>query len=257
MAAESGIHTHIVDVNSLILTNAVFDGIINHSKSASVKYKLVLIDNIDVCDNDSQNNISRFIDAYEKTVFVSTATVCYNMDESLRTKSNIVPIQTYTLDESREILNEMIHKMLPQHKITPVSIDNLIKKCDHNMRAMMNYIETVYLFGMSGEHVVGDTTIDVITDVNTCDSITQFLYCLRHNMFTESLEIVEQMTARGKSNIDILYSIFEYITKHQILTELENLHITKIIGKYIAVLNSCDDSIYMSFIVNDMMKVME
>ena len=160
------------------------------------------------------------------------------------------------MGESSEILYDMIGTMLPQHRISPHTMTNLIKKCDHNMRSMMNYIETVYLFGMTGEHLVGDDIINVITDVNTDDSIVQFLECLRNNKFAESLEIIERLIARGKSNIDILYAIFEYITKHQSLTELENLHLTKIIGKYISVLNSCDDSLYMSFIVNDMMNVL-
>ncbi len=258
MALERGIFTHLVDINSLVLSNAVFDGIINHAKSASVKYKLVILDNIDTCDNDSQNNISRFIDVYKNTIFVSTATVCYNMDESLRTKSNITSISNYSMTESRTILYRMLETMMVhKHQITHVSMDNLIDKCDYNMRSMMNYIETVYLFGMTGDHVVGDEIIDEITDVNINDSIGKFLDCVRHDKFDESISIIDQMTAKGKSNIDILFSIFGYISKHSVLTEVENIRITQVIGKYIVVLNLCDDSLYMSFIVNDMIKVLK
>jgi hypothetical protein len=257
MAAERGVLVHFVDINTLILPCAVFDGIINHAKSASVKYKLVIIDNIDMCDNDSQNNISRFVDAYPNTVFVSTATVCYNMDESLRTKSRIAAIPNYSMTESTEILTGMIDAMMPQHAITPTAMENLIRKCDHNMRSMMNYIETVYLFGMTGEHMVGDDTIDRITDVNMDNLIHDFLDGLRRDAFADALDVIGRMTARGKSNIDILYAVFEYIRTHPVLTEVENLRLTKIIGKYIVLLNSCDDSLYMTFIVNDMMKVLE
>ena len=258
MALAEGIHTYLVDINTLTLSNSVFDGIIAHAKSASVKYKLVILDNLDVCDNDSQNNISRFIDTFEKTIFISTATICYNMDESLRTKSNIASVPNYTMVESREILDGMIGTMLGRkhNNISSVAMDNIIDKCDHNMRAMINYMETLYLYGMTSDRPVDDATINVITDVNMDDSIGDLLTCMRGDMFSESVDIIGGMTMRGKSNIDILFAIFGYIVKHPVLSDVENTRLTRIIGKYIVVLNSCDDSLYMNFIVNDMMKVL-
>lgn len=257
-ANEAGIDVLMIDINTLNMPQSSLDAIVGHSKKSSVKYKLVLLDNIDVCDNDYQNNISRYIDVFSNTLFVSSATICYNMDMSLRTKSNIIGIPPYTTDEVVTLVNTMVNEMIDiPHKISEKCISNIAGKCSHNMRIILNCIETIYLFNVTTGKQLDDTVVEKITNINMDDHIHSFLTHIRNKNITAANEIVVRMIRGGKSNIDILFSIFNYIVKNNVLSDVENVRLTGIIGKYIVHFNTRDDRMYMNFVIHDMMTVLE
>ena len=256
-ARSEGIDVLMVDINTLNMPQSSLDAIVGHSKKSSIKYKLILLDNIDVCDNDYQNNISRYIDVFSNTLFVSSATICYNMDTSLRTKSNIVGIPAYTTDEVVSLIETILDKVVDiPHGMSNECISNIAIKSSHNMRIVINSIETIYLFNVSTEKQLVDTVVEEITNINMDDHIRWFLACARMDDFVGANETVVHMIRGGKSNIDILFSIFDYIVKNAVLSDIENLRITGIIGKYIVHFNTQDDRMYMSFIIHDMMQVL-
>jgi replication-associated recombination protein RarA len=256
-ARESGIDVLMIDINALNMPQSTLDAVTEHSKKSSTKYKLVLLDNIDVCDNDYQNNISRYVDVFANTLFVSSATICHNMDTSLRTKSNIVAIPAYTTDEISHTIETIFDQITEvSHQMSKACIASIAIKSSHNMRTILNCMETIYLFNVTTGKPLDDEVVREITNINMDDQIRKFLARVRGGEFEAANRSVLHMAHGGKSNIDILFSIFNYIVKNPVLTDIENLRITGIIGRYIVHFNARDDRMYMNFVIHEMMRIL-
>ena len=196
------------------------------------KKKLVLIDDIDTINEQSQQVFRNYIDKYNKNI--QFITVCSNVQkvvESIQSRLHIIQIPIPTNLQIKELMNKIITE--ENILIDEKSKEYILSISNNSIRTMIALLEKIFIY---------NKPINYELCVKICSIISyQHFENYLHKIFEKDLNgairIMYNLYDYGYSVIDILDYLFSYIKTVSTLDDTLKYKITKILCKYITIFN--------------------
>jgi DNA polymerase III delta prime subunit len=239
---EQGINYYRTDVKTFCQT----------CSNIKNKKKIVVLDNIDLINEQSQQVFRNCIDKYSHNVhFISSCSNIQKVIESIQSRLTIIKIKPL----KRENLYEIIDKIKTNENIIidKEAEDFIINISNNTVKILINYMEK---FKLLNEHI----TLKLA--VSLCSNISFFLFeeytlLIKNNKLKESIDLIYEIYDKGYSVMDILDNYFLFIKNTNILNEDQKYNIIPFICKYISIFHNIHgDEIELALFTNNLVKIL-
>ena len=224
------------------------------------KKKIILLDDIDFINEQSQQVFRNYMDKYKHNVnFISSCTNIQKVIDSLQSRTIIVKIHPITHGCLKKIMN----KICLNEKLTvPFESEQiLLQFCNGSIRILLNYLEKIKILKMHPSNHYNDALdTDLVHKLSTNISHTLFdkytNFILKNNL-TESVNIFYRLHHEGYSVMDILDNYFTYIKITNLVSEDVKYKLTTLICKYIIHFHNIhEDELELAFFTNSFIKLL-
>ena len=235
---EQGINFYRNDVKTFCQTCSSIKG----------KKKIIVLDDIDIINEQSQQVFRNCIDKYSHNVhFISSCSNSQKVIESLQSRLILIKIKPL----QKENLNKIMKKIISNENITITedAQDFILNICNNNAKILINYMEK---FKLLNEEINLELAINICTNISfvTFQIYTQFLKECKLN---DAIKLLYNIYDKGYSVMDILDNYFLFIKVTDMLDESEKYEIIPIICKYISVFHNIhEDEIELSLFTNNL-----
>lgn len=196
------------------------------------KKKIVIIDDIDTINEQSQQVFRNYIDKYYNNIqFISVCSNVQKVVESIQSRLHIIQIPPPTQQQVKELMDNIIAAenicIDDGSKSYIMSISNL------SIRTMIGLLEKIYIYN-------NPVTMDVCLKLCSIISYKQFdeyLMKLKQNDLFGAIQIMYGLHDYGYSVIDIYDYLFSYIKTTSIIDDDTKYKITRLLCKYITIFN--------------------
>ena len=176
---EQGINYYRNDVKTFCQTCSSIHG----------KKKIIVLDDIDIINEQSQQVFRNYIDKYSHNVhFISSCSNSQKVIESLQSRFIIIKIKSLQKHHLFKIMQKIIE--FENITISADAIDFILNVSNNNAKILINYMEKIKLL---------NTPINIELSVNICTNISFFTF----EKYITLLKIGELTNA-----IKLLYSIY-------------------------------------------------
>ena len=218
------------------------------------KNKILVIDDLDIINEQSQQVFRNCIDKYSHNVhFIYACTNTQKVIDSLQSRLTIVKLKQQT----RKNLEYICQKICRAEDIIidKDATDFLLKISNNSIRILINYLEKLKLLGKPVD-------IDLVN--NTCTNIpftklTEYTQlCKDKSNLKKALKLINALFEHGYSVMDILDNYFLFIKITEIIEEEKKYQITALICKYISIFNNIhEDEIELSLFTNNLINILD
>lgn len=253
---------NIPETNIMIINNLKEQGINNYRNEMKTfcqshctiagKKKIILVDDIDMVYEQSQQVFRNYIDKYSRKVhFMAACSNIQKVIESLQSRLHIVKIEPPTIEKITSLAQQIIGEN--KINIEELALNYLIRRSNHSIRNVVNNLEKISIYAREG---------DLITEKiceNLCSTISfyyfdQYLEALERKDLNEAIRVFYHIYDYGYSVIDILNYFFIYV-KTCSLDESRKYEIMPFLCKYITVFhNTHENNIELALFTNDLYK---
>jgi len=209
------------------------------------KKKIVVIDDIDTINEQSQQVFRNCMDKYSHNIyFIATCSNIQKVIESIQSRLQIIKIPPITREHIRDIMMRILEK-------ENICIDNdasefLLNISNNSVRVMINYLEKMnFMRGNDGEayNITFDLCNKLCTDIPYKIFEDYTLYVKSGNII-QAIDIFYKIFDHGYSVIDTLYNYFLFIKTTNVLDEKEKYSVIPFLCKYITAFHNIhEDSI--------------
>jgi DNA polymerase III delta prime subunit len=216
------------------------------------KKKLLVVDDIDFINEQSQQVFRNYMDKYSHIVhFIGS---CINTQKVIdNLQSRLIIINTPNLNDKQ--LTNIIKTICNKEEIviSDSVVEFIISISNKSIRVIINYLEKFKLLNQP-------ITVDVANKLCTNISFQEFNkyteLCKTEKNLREAIKILHELIKRGYSVMDILDNYFIYIKSSTILTEEEKYEIIPYICKYISIFNNIhEDDIELYHFTNNLIQL--
>jgi replication factor C subunit 2/4 len=238
---EQGINYYRNDVKTFCQTCSSVKG----------KKKIIVLDDIDFINEQSQQVFRNCIDKYSHNVhFISSCSNSQKVIESLQSRLIIIKIKPL----QRVNLAKIMHKIknLEQIDITSDAEEFLLNVCNNTAKILINYMEK---FKLLNEPI----TLELAT--NVCSNISLFTFedytqLLKDDKLDNAIKLLYSIYDKGYSVMDILDNYFVFVKITRLLTEVQKYNIIPFICKYITVFHNIhEDEIELALFSNNLHQI--
>jgi replication factor C subunit 2/4 len=239
---EQGISYYRSDVKTFCQTASIIPG----------KKKIVLLDDLDLVNEQSQQVFRNCIDKYSHNVhFIGSSSNTLKIIDSLQSRMTMIKIKSLQKDNLIKIIKK-ISKMENIY-ITPEAEEFILSISNNSIRILINYLEK---FKLLEKNITKELAINVCTNISFTDFDTYTDLCKNKNDLVGAIKILYNLSDKGYSVMDILDNFFLYIKTSTYLTEEEKYKIIPYICKYITVFNNIhEDEIELANFTNNIITI--
>ena len=239
---EQGINYYRNDVKTFCQTCSSVKG----------KKKIVVLDDIDLINEQSQQVFRNCIDKYSHNVhFISSCSNSQKVIESLQSRLIIIKIKPL----HRENLTTIMHKIKVAENII---IDSdaeqfILNVCNNTAKILINYMEK---FKLLNQPITYELANNVCTNISF-HIFNEYTQLIKDKQLTKAVSILYNFYDKGYSVMDILDNYFLFIKNTELLTEKQKYNVIPIICKYITVFHNIhEDEIELALFSNNMFKIL-
>lgn len=237
---EQGINYYRNDVKTFCQTSST----IKHKK------KTVILDDIDLINEQSQQVFRNCIDKFNNNVhFISACTNPQKVIESLQSRFTIIKIKPLHKKGLAKIMNKI--KTTENIEITEDAFNFTLNVCNNTIKILINYMEK---FKLLNYPITLEIANNICTNISFHSFETYTLFVKDKNL-KSAIQIIYSIYDKGYSVMDILDNYFFYIKFTQILSENEKYLIIPFICKYITIFHNIhEDEIELSLFTNNLIQ---
>lgn len=217
------------------------------------KKKLIIVDDLDMINEQSQQVFRNYIDKYQNNVnFISVCTSIQKVIESIQSRLHIIKIDNLSPLHFQRIMDKIIEA--ENITIDEESREFLLKISKKSIRSVINYLEKIYIYGEP-------------VDINLCkklcshisfDKFEETITCLRDEKLGEAVRVFFSIHDYGYSVIDILDYFFHFVKQTHLMSEDEKYKSIPIICKYITIFHNVhEDSIELALFLSNLCNVLK
>jgi DNA polymerase III delta prime subunit len=216
------------------------------------KKKIIILDDIDVINEQSQQVFRNCIDKYSHNVhFISSCSNSQKVIESLQSRLTIIKIKPL----QKHNLNQIMQKIMYSENITisPEAREFILNVSNNNTKIFINYMEK---FKLLNQHIDLDLVINVCTNISffIFEDYTNFL---KKGQLNLAVKILYDVYDKGYSVMDILDNYFLFVKITTLLTETQKYDIIPIICKYITIFHNIhEDEIELALFSNNLFSIL-
>jgi len=235
---EQGINYYRNDVKTFCQT----------CSSVKSKKKFVVLDDIDLINEQSQQVFRNCMDKYSHNVhFISSCSNIQKVIESIQSRTIIIKLKPLKSENLYKIMNKI--KTIENIIIDKDAETFILNICNNNAKILINYMEKCKLLGQ-------EITLDLANQI--CTNISFFLFeeyteIVKKREINHAIKILYDIYDKGYSVMDILdnYFLFVKITKN--LSEDEKYKIIPFICKYITIFHNIhEEEIELALFTNNL-----
>ena len=212
------------------------------------KKKIIVVDDIDTINEQSQQVFRNYIDKYSKNIhFISVCSNIQKVNESLQSRLHILKINQV----NRANLETTMAKIVKKEGliIDQDAKEFLLNISDNSIRVLINHLEKIYILGKP-------VNMDLVHKMCSNISYVQFdnyISKLRLHDLNGAIKILYEIYDYGYSVIDILDYFFTYVKFTNNLEEVEKYRVLPFLCKYITIFHKVhEDVIELAFFTNSL-----
>ena len=251
-------HANIPETNILFINNLKEQGINYYRNEMKTfcqshcsiygKKKMIIIDDLDTINEQSQQVFRNYIDKYKHNIhFISVCTNVQKIIESIQSRIHIIQIQPPNTEEIKTIMNHIIGR--EQIQIDEESKDYILRISNDSLRVLINYLEKIYIYGEP-------VSLSICKNICSNISIQKFegyVEALKNRNLQEAIQILYEIYDQGYSVIDILDYLFSFIKITNLIEQETKYKIIQYLCKYITIFNKIhEDVIELAFFSNNL-----
>lgn len=217
------------------------------------KKKIIVLDDIDLINEQSQQVFRNYIDKYSHNVnFIASCTNIQKVIESLQsrfTSIRIKPLQKHNLCKIMKNIEEKenIH-------ISPDAEEFVLSICNNTAKILINYMEK---FKLLSQDITLKMATNVCTNINFNDFEIYTTYLKQKNL-QKAIKMLYDIYDKGYSVMDILDNYFLFIKTTTLVNEIEKYKIVPYICKYITIFHNVhEDEIELALFTNNILSVFD
>jgi DNA polymerase III delta prime subunit len=211
------------------------------------KKKLVVIDDIDHINEQSQQVFRNYIDKYKNNIhFISVCSNIQKVIESLQSRLHIIHIQKPSQLQICNIMNNIITN--EDIVIDEESKNYLLSISQYSIRVLINFLEKMHIYNEP-------INIHVCKDI--CSTISLHLFekyitQLKNKELYDAIQLLNNIHSQGYSVIDILDYFFFFVKHTDMINEKQKYQIIPYLCKYITVFHTIhEDQIELALFTNN------
>ena len=239
---EQGINYYRNDVKTFCQT----------CSSVKDKKKIIVLDDIDFINEQSQQVFRNCIDKYSHNVhFISSCSNSQKVIESLQSRLIIIKIKPLQRSNLIKIMRKITQ--LEQIEITDDAEDFILNVCNNTAKILINYIEK---FKLLNEPITLELASNVCSNISlsTFEEYTQFL---KDGQLKDAIKLLYNIYDKGYSVMDILDNYFVFVKITKLLSEEQKYNIIPFICKYITVFHNIhEDEIELALFSNNLQQIL-
>jgi len=235
---EQGIQYYRTEVKTFCQTRCS----IQHKK------KIVILDDIDNINEQSQQVFRNCIDKYSNNVhFISSCSNIQNVIDSLQSRQIIIKLKHLTKNNFLKILNDI---KIAENIIIDKSAEKfIINVCNGSVRILLNYLEK---FKILNQPITIDLANKICTNISFSIFDDYTTHCINNNI-CESINIFYDLYDKGYSVMDIYDNYFLYVKSSALLTDTQKYELIKLLCKYITIFHNIhEDEIELALFSNNL-----
>ena len=215
--------------------------------------KIVLLDDIDNINEQSQQVFRNYIDRYKTNVhFLSVCTNIQKVIESLQSRVHIIQLKNPTKIQINHYIEKICH--LEKINMNDECKNYIIKMSNNSLRIISNYLEKIQILNLP---------IDIELCKEACSNISikhfeEYLEFYNKNDLANGIDSLYTLYNSGYSVIDILDFFFLFIKKTDKLDEDIKYKIIPFLCKYITIFHTIhEDPIELALFTNSLFNDLE
>jgi len=216
------------------------------------KKKIVILDDLDLINEQSQQVFRNCIDKYSHNVhFISSCSNIQKVIESLQSRFFIIKIKPL----QKENLRKILHKIKDSENILVDgdAEDFILNVCNNTAKILINYMEK---FKLLGQNITLDLANKVCTNISFF-TFEQYNQYLKTKNLQAAVKLLYDIYDKGYSVMDILDNYFLFLKITSDLTEDEKYKIIPFICKYITIFHNIhEDEIELALFTNNLIQVL-
>ena len=234
---EQGINYYRTDVKTFCQT----------CSNVKNKKKIVILDDIDFINEQSQQVFRNCIDKYSHNVhFISSCSNIQKVIESLQSRFTIIKIKPLKRENFIKIINNI--KQMENIEIDNDAQDFIINISNNTVKTIINYMEK---FKLLNEKITLDLATLLCSNISFLN-FEEYTRLVLDQKITDAIQLIYEIYDKGYSVMDILDNFFIFVKSTNILTEDQKYKIIPCICKYISVFHNIhEDEIELSLFTNN------
>jgi replication factor C subunit 2/4 len=239
---EQGISYYRTEVKTFCQTTSSING----------KKKILILDDVDIINEQSQQVFRNCIDKYSNNVhFIASCINPQKVIESIQSRMNIIKIKSFLNTELYTIMTKICKwEKLIIHKDAQ---NFIISVCNNSVRILINYLEK---FKLLEKEIDLEIANKVCTNIVFSDFMEYTKLCKNHKL-PEAIIIINNIFNKGYSVMDILDNYFLYIKYTDLYSEDQKYNIISLICKYISYFHTIhEDEIEIALFTNNLITLL-
>jgi DNA polymerase III delta prime subunit len=238
---EQGINYYRSDVKTFCQT----------CSSIKNKKKFVVLDDIDIINEQSQQVFRNCIDKFSHNVhFIASCNNTQKVIESLQSRFIIIKIKPL----KRENLYKILLKIKNSENIEMESKaeDFILDISNSAAKILLNYMEK---FKLLNQKITYELAVQLCTNISFL-TFEEYNTLLKNNKLDEAIKLIYQIYDKGYSVMDILDSYFLFIKNTKNISEDQKYDLIPFICKYITIFHNIhEDEIELALFTNNLIKL--
>jgi DNA polymerase III delta prime subunit len=234
---EQGINYYRNDVKTFCQTCSSVNG----------KKKIIVLDDIDFINEQSQQVFRNCIDKYSHNVhFIASCSNSQKVIESLQSRFIIIKIKPL----QRENLYTIMHKIKTnENMVVDHDAEQFILNVSNNSaKILINYMEK---FKLLNQHITLELANNVCTNISF-HIFQEYTQSIKDKNLIKAIRIFYNLYDKGYSVMDILDNYFLFVKITDLLNEKQKYNIIPIICKYITIFHNIhEDEIELALFSNN------
>lgn len=231
-------HSEFPEHNILYINNLKEQGISYYRnemktfcQSQSIIYgkkKMIVIDDIDNVNEQSQQVFRNYIDRYKNNVhFIAVCNNIQKVIESIQSRVHI--IQMHSLNEAG--IKYHMDKIITQEQmdVSPVCREYLLSISKHSVRTVINFLEKLYILD---EPITLDLCKQICSNMSV-QTFEEYIEAYKKHDLSRGITLLYDLYQSGYSVIDILDFFFNFLKSTPALEETTKYKIIPFLCKYI------------------------
>lgn len=216
------------------------------------KKKIVVLDDIDLINEQSQQVFRNCIDKYIHNVhFIASCTNSQKVIESLQSRLIIIKIKPLNKNNLATIMTKIIHN--EQLDVTQDAQRFILNICNNNAKILISYMEK---FKLLNQHINEALAINICTNISFT-LFTEYTILLKQHKLQDAIKLLYSIYDKGYSVMDILDNYFLFIKFTDELTEDQKYDVVPLLCKYITIFNNIhEDEIELALFTNNLVSIL-
>jgi DNA polymerase III delta prime subunit len=215
------------------------------------KKKIIILDDIDLINDQSQQCFRSCIDKYSKNVhFISSCTNIQKVIESIQSRLTIIKINYLEKNNLLKIMQKI--KNTENIIIDEKAEEFVINISNNTVKVLINYLEKFKLFD---QPITYELAVKLCTNISfqLFEDYTKFI---KLQQKSEAISLIYDIYDKGYSVMDILDNYFLFVKITDCLSEDEKYQIIPYLCKYITIFNNIhEDEIELALFTNNLIQM--
>ena len=239
---EQGINYYRTDVKTFCQT----------CSNIKNKKKIIILDDIDIINEQSQQVFRNCIDKYSHNVhFISSCSNIQKVIESLQSRFTIIKIKPLKRENLISIIENI--KIIENIEIDEDAQNFIINVSNNTVKTLINYMEK---FKLLNQKITYNLAVQLCSNISFLifEEYTKFM--LQKDL-KQAIHLITELYDKGYSVMDILDNYFVFVKSSIILNEEQKFNIIPCICKYITIFHNIhEDEIELALFTNNLVNIL-